>query len=103
MTVTESIASAPIIDAEETEFEKIQKEYYSVLKEWSEAKKEWETKMNEALLPIRTRLENLERKKVALGPKPDCFGTRTDLDLPGCELCIHGARCFRAMKAKGLI
>ena len=60
MTVTESIASAPIIDAEETEFEKIQKEYYSVLKEWSEAKKEWETKMNEALLPIRTRLENLE-------------------------------------------
>lgn len=103
MTVTESIASAPIIDAEETAFEKIQEEYYSVLKEWSEAKKEWERKMDEALLPYRERLEKLERKKVALGPKPDCFGTRIDLDLPGCEMCIHGARCFLAMRAKGLI
>lgn len=104
MNGTEATATAPpVIDAEASELAKVRKEHIDIICEWGRISKEWDEGKKEALAPIEARLSEIRKKMDALGPKPECFGMRSDMDLPECEGCRFGALCFRAMKAKGLI
>ncbi len=57
--------------------------------------------------PLYDRLKQIQAReeeiRSLLDEPPACFGTRTDLDLPICEVCRKAALCYKAMKAKGLI
>jgi len=100
MSETESIALAPIIDADAQELKRLKKERLDLLCEWRRVVTEWDDGKKKALEPLEVQMDQISRKIKALGPKPECFGTNLYGYRAQCDECDIHASCFRMMKAK---